>query len=85
MGPPCDVSCFQSNMHDLCDLFLPNEITCYVCVLLFCFGGAIFKPTWRNQDVLLWNVMKIRDFFFTDIIFSMTEIVLISVFNFYFD
>ena len=31
-------ACFHSNMHNLCDLFLPNEITCYVCVLLFSFG-----------------------------------------------
>ena len=23
-------ACFQSNLHDLCDLFLPNTITCYV-------------------------------------------------------
>ena len=46
-------ACFQSNMHNLCDLFLPNEITCYVCVLLFSFGGALFKPTWQNQHVLL--------------------------------
>ena len=37
--------CFQSNMHDLSDLFLLNEITCFVCMLLFCFGGAFFKPT----------------------------------------
>ena len=40
-------ACFQSNRHDLCYLFLPNEITWYVCVLLFYFGGALFKPTWR--------------------------------------
>ena len=31
-------ACFQSNMHNLCDLFLPNEIKCYVCMLLFSFG-----------------------------------------------
>ena len=30
--------CFQSNMHVLCDLFLPNEIACYVIVLLFSLG-----------------------------------------------
>ena len=31
-------ACLQSNMLDLCDLFLPNETACYVCVLLFSFG-----------------------------------------------
>ena len=30
---------------------------------LFCFGGALFKPTLGNQHVLFWNVMKIRAFF----------------------
>ena len=44
-----------------------------------CFGGAPFNPTWRSQQVLLWNVMKIRAFF-TVVIFSMTEIVPESVF-----
>ena len=62
-------ACFQSNMHDLCDLFLPNEITCYVCVLLFSFGSALFEPTWRNQHVLLWNVMEIRAFFTVIMVF----------------
>ena len=71
--------CLQSNMHDLCDLFLPNEIMCYVCVLLFCFGGAIFKPTWRKKHVLLWNVMKICAFLQLIIIFSMSEIVPVSI------
>ena len=55
-------TCFPSNVHNLCDLFLPNEITCYVCMLLFYFGGALFKPTWQNQHVLLWNIMKIPAF-----------------------
>ena len=56
------LACFQSNMHDLCDLFLPDEIKCCASVLLFCFEGALFKPTWWNQPVLLWNVIKILAF-----------------------
>ena len=52
-------ACFPSNIHDL---FLPNEITCYICMSLFSFGGALFKPIWRNQHVLSWNVMKLRAF-----------------------
>ena len=46
-------ACFPSNMYVLCDLFLPNKITCYICVLLFSFGGALFKPTWWNQHAIL--------------------------------
>ena len=71
--------------NQICDLFLPNEITCYVSVLLFSFGGAFFKPTWRNQHnniMLLWNVMKIRVlfcFYSYYIDFSMTKIVQVSV------
>ena len=70
-------ACFQSNMHDLCDLFLPNEITCYVCVLLFCFGGALFKPTCLSRYVL----------FYSYYIFLMTEIhvVPVSVLIVYYD
>ena len=52
-------ACFPSNMHDL---YLPNEVTCSICVLLFSFGGALSKPMWRNQHVLSWNVMKLRAF-----------------------
>ena len=53
---------FQSNMHNLRDLFLPNKITCYVCVLLFCLKGALFNQ--QNQHEV-WNVMKILAFFYS--------------------
>ena len=57
VGPPCDVRLFSINMHELCDLFLRNEIMSYVCVLLFSF-----QTNMAYQHVLLWNVMKIRAF-----------------------
>ena len=42
--------CFRSNINNLCDLFLPNEITCYVCLLLFSFGFS-------KLILLGWNLI----------------------------
>ena len=62
-------ACFQSNMHDLCDLFLPNEIKCYVCVLLFCFGGALFKPNGGINKCccgMLWRSVLFYSYYILD-------------------
>ena len=88
----CHTLCYYSNVgtynalywrfvfNQICITSVTSSYPMKVCVLLFCFGGALFKPTLGNQHVLLWNVMKIRAFFNRVFIFSMTEIEPVSEF-----